>query len=370
MPGFGYKPALDGLRAFAILAVLAQHAGIPGVEGYHGVTLFFVISGYLITRLLLQERAGTGRVDLRHFYARRLARLGPALVVVVLVTWAWLALTAQPFSSYWAGIVGSLTYTTDLMQAVSGNTAVSDYFQWSWSLGVEELFYLIWPVTLLLMVRWRRFSWAAAVLVSAIAGCWVLRAFLPSNGAGHYRFYFSPDTNADALLLGTLVALLLVRYPANRMLRITGRCLGPVGLLAFIALTWPHGADALASIDKGGLGLAALASAALVFWMATSPGGWTATAFAWRPVAFLGKLSYGIYLWNLLTIFIFTAALRQQPAASWWGIGWLIALIAISYASWRFVETPLRKRWAPPPVPVPAVQAAAEPWERSLATVP
>ncbi len=205
--GFGYNPALDGLRALAIAAVVAQHAGIPGVKGYHGVTLFFVISGYLITRLLLQEHYRTGRLRLGAFYRRRFARLAPALIVAVLVTWLWLLLTAKPLASYWAGIVGSLSYTTALIQAIFGNGAVSNYYQWSWSLGVEELFYLIWPVTLLVMVRWRRFAWAVVALVTSIAGIWLLRIVLVVTGASHDRYFFSPDTNADALLLGTLLGV-------------------------------------------------------------------------------------------------------------------------------------------------------------------
>lgn len=162
----------------------------PGSERLPRVTLFFVISGYLITRLLLQEHAGSGQIDLRRFYRRRLARLGPALVVVVVVSWAWLAATNQAFSSYWAVILGSLTYTTDLMQAISGNSGVSDYYQWSWSLGVEELLYLIWPVTLLLLVKWRRFAPIAVVLLTGIV---------------------------------------LVRFPSSRVTRIIGRSVGPLG---------------------------------------------------------------------------------------------------------------------------------------------
>jgi peptidoglycan/LPS O-acetylase OafA/YrhL len=343
----GYVPALDGLRAIAILAVLAQHAGFSGVRGYHGVTLFFVISGYLITRLLLQERARTGRVDLRRFFKRRLARLGPALVLVVLVTAVWLLAIAEPFSRWWAGLVGSLTYTTDLVQAVSGNGAVGTYFQWSWSLGVEELFYLVWPAALLLMVRWRRSWWAAAALVAAVAGCWILRAALLAGGASHDRFFFAPDTNADALLLGTLVALLVVRLPHSRLLRVAGRCIGPIGLVYLVAMTWPHGIEMLALVDAGGLGQAALASAALVFWVSTSPTGWGARVLAWRPLASLGKLSYGLYLWNILTISVFATLAMQKPAASWWGLAWLGALIVISWLTWRYVETPLRKRWSP-----------------------
>jgi peptidoglycan/LPS O-acetylase OafA/YrhL len=352
-----YNPALDGLRAVAILAVLAQHAGIPGLGGYHGVTLFFVISGYLITRLLLKEHAASGRIRLGRFYRRRFARLGPALVVVVAATWVWLTVTGEPISSYWGGILGSLTYTTDLIQAVAGNGSVGQYYQWSWSLGVEELFYLVWPISLLLLLRLHRFAAAATVLVAGVVGCWALRAFLISGGMNHNRYFFAPDTNADALLLGAFLALVLVRWPNCRGLRVAGRVVGPLGLLALIALVWPHSAAAVALADKGALGQGALASAALVLWIATSPRGWMAAAFSWRPLVLVGKMSYGIYLWNLLTVLIFVSIVHSHPIRSGWGIAWFAALMGISYISWRFVETPLRKRWAP----VPALSATSSP---------
>jgi peptidoglycan/LPS O-acetylase OafA/YrhL len=342
-----YNPALDGLRAVAILAVVAQHAGIPGLSGYHGVTLFFVISGYLITRLLLHEHKASGRIRLARFYVRRFARLGPALIVVVAVTWAWVAITGEPFSSYWGGIVGSLTYTTDLIQAFSGNGSVGHYFQWSWSLGVEELFYLIWPVSLLLLVRWHRFVAATMVLLAGVVGCWVLRALLISDGVKHNRFYFAPDTNADALLLGALLALVLVRWPHSRALHIAGRIAGPLGLITLIALVLPHTGDPLVHVDEGALGQAALASTGLILWMATSQTGPTVAVFSWRPLVLVGKMSYGIYLWNLLTIFVFVTIVHLDPAGSWWGILWFATLIGVAYLSWRFIETPLRNRWAP-----------------------
>jgi peptidoglycan/LPS O-acetylase OafA/YrhL len=359
---FGYLPALDGLRALAIGAVLAQHAGIPRVSGYHGVTLFFVISGFLITSLLLRERASTGSIDLRRFYLRRFARLGPALVVVVLVTWGWLALTAEPVSSYWAGIVGSLTYTTDLLQAVTGNGGVGQYYQWSWSLGVEELFYLIWPAALLVLVKGRSIRAAVTLLIAGIAGVWALRVALVTTGTTHERYFFAPDTNADALLLGALLAFVLFRFPNHRVLRVVGRVIGPIGLVAFVALILPHLSIVPAQVDQGAFGEAALASAALVFWMATSPSGWVARLFSWKPAVLVGKLSYGLYLWNLLTIFAFTSIVGWNPTHSPWGVVWAAVLFSLAYASWRFVETPLRKRWAPP---APIVEP-----ERARASIP
>ncbi|WP_394771319.1 acyltransferase family protein [Lacisediminihabitans sp.] len=345
--GHAYNPALDGLRAVAILAVVAQHAGIPGLDGYHGVTLFFVISGYLITGLLLKEHDRSGGIRLARFYGRRFARLVPALIVVIAATCLWLAIRREPIASYWGGIIGSLTFTTDLIQPFFGNGSVGHYFQWSWSLGVEELFYLVWPMSLILLARWHRFAAAVTVLVAGVVGCWALRAFLISDGMSHNRFYFAPDTNADALLLGALLALVLVRWPRSRALRMAGRIAGPLGLLALVALVWPYSGDALVHMDKGAFGQAALASAALVLWMATSPAGRVAAILSWPPVVLVGKLSYGIYLWNLLTIFVLASIVHLSPIHSWWGVAWFASLIGVAYLSWRFVETPLRARWAP-----------------------
>ncbi|MBT1001916.1 acyltransferase [Paenarthrobacter sp. DKR-5] len=345
---FGYNPALDGLRALAVGGVVVTHAGLADLGGHHGVTVFFVISGYLITSLLLREIARDGSINLRHFYLRRFARLGPALILAVAASVAWLLATGGQFAAYWAGAVGSLTYTTDLIEAIFGNSAVSTNFSWSWSLSIEEQFYLVWPLALLLLVRLKRFRVAAALLGLGIAGAWASRLLQHLGGATHERMFYAPDSHADALLLGTLLAMVLFRFPHSRALAATARWAGPVGGVGLVLLLIvPAGLPALAAADGDGFGQSALCAAAVVLWVAARPHGMFPRVLSLKPLVFLGKLSYGLYLWNILSVVVFESVSGVHPFSSWLGLLWLAALLTVCYLSWRFVETPLRRRLSP-----------------------
>lgn len=344
---FAYNPALDGLRALAVFAVIAGHAGAQGIGGYHGVTVFFVISGYLITSLLLHEKDKWGGIALFKFYGRRLARLGPALVVVTLATMAWLLATGVPAGTWWAGTLGSLTYTTDIIEAV-GRDAVGD-FQWSWSLSVEEQFYLVWPILLLVIPTVKRWRWTVAGLTTLVAIQWAWRTAIVASDPTHERLFYAPDTHVDALIAGTIIAVFTYNVKLTGLTLLVARLAGLAGTIGLlILLAWkPGGAFQLVRFDDGGFGQSALLSAGVIFLLAVSPTGWAGKALASRPLVFLGKLSYGLYLWNWLTVVVFMAIFGVRPVVSWWGFVWLAALIAICYVSWRFVETPLRKKWAP-----------------------
>ncbi|MGO4784647.1 acyltransferase family protein [Cryobacterium sp. W22_MBD10_FK3] len=345
---FAYNTSLDGLRALAVLAVIAGHAGINGIGGYHGVTVFFVISGYLITSLLMREKDSRGSISLLKFYGRRLARLGPALVLVTLATVVWLLATGAPVATWWAGALGALTYTTDIIEAAAGNRAVGD-FQWSWSLSVEEQFYLLWPILLLLIPTAQRWRWTVAGLSLLVAIQWAWRTIIIAGDPTHERLFYAPDTHVDALIIGTIIALVTYNADLSSVMVLAARLAGLAGAVGLLVLfSWkPGGAFQLARFDEGGFGQAALLSAGVVFLLAVSPRGWAGRALAFRPLVFLGKLSYGLYLWNWLTVVVFVAIFGVRPVASPWGIVWFGVLICICYASWRFVETPLRRKWAP-----------------------
>ncbi len=157
------------------MAVVAQHFSYP-VIGFYGVSVFFVLSGYLITSLLLTEREAKGTVDMRAFYRRRFARLSPALVLAVSAILIWVVATGQPIRTWFAGALGSLSYTTDLIEVRRRckTAPVTSNFEWSWSLAVEEQFYLVWPAlilvpVLLYSVRTRRaVRYWSAVRTSAV----------------------------------------------------------------------------------------------------------------------------------------------------------------------------------------------------------
>jgi peptidoglycan/LPS O-acetylase OafA/YrhL len=327
-----YNAALDGLRALAVFAVIFGHAGIPVKGGYHGVTAFFVLSGYLITSLLVREISVSGKINVKHFYLRRLARLGPAMALVVAVSLVWLVAIAEPFENYVAGLIGTLSYTTDLILALSGSQHVGDYFTWSWSLAVEEQFYLIWPFVLLLLVRVKKVWVIGAAILVAVLGLWTLKAGLGTSPGSHERMFYSPDIHADALLLGTGIALLQYFVGNSRNVRRVSKIIGPIGLAGLIAITCvaAGGLPILSRFDAGGFSQTAIFASAVVLWLVVVPTSVPAKILGWAPIAFLGKLSYGLYLWNVLATLVYEHFTESLPFESWGGVPWLGALIGVA----------------------------------------
>ena len=343
----GYNPVLDGLRALAVVAVIGDHAGFHS-HGFHGVTVFFVLSGYLITALLIRECDRSGTVSFRRFYWRRLVRLAPALVLVVIATVCYLMAVGQSPATYWAGPVGALTSSMDLIQAIDGNAAVGIPFQWSWSLGVEEQFYLLWPIGLLIL--WRRDRrLITPLLLVLVAGAWVLRPAQIASGTPHAAVFFGPVSHYDALVLGVLVAVFRARHTpgrtGNAIIGVAG-AIGAVGLILmeFRVPTVPG----LDLIDQDGFGQAAVFATGVVLWASGPPGGAARAVLGSRPLAFVGRLSYGLYLWNILTVVLFVRLTGLHPAQSHWGLVWGAALLALCTASYLLLERPLRRRWGAP----------------------
>jgi peptidoglycan/LPS O-acetylase OafA/YrhL len=343
---FGYNPGLDGLRALSVLGVIAGHGlyAVPG--GYHGVTVFFVISGYLITSLLMAEYDRHGTIRFSHFYWRRFARLGPALILVTVVTAAWLVITRVPIGQWWGGLLGSLTYTTDIIATFFNNSAVSANYQFTWTLGIEEQFYLFWPLLLLLLLRRGRFVPTMVLLAVGVAATWVVRNWESTHGASRTALYYGPFSHVDALLLGCGIAMVLTRFPASKFLRIVARIVGPLGVVA-LAIIFFVG-HFLQWIDQ--FGLSALAAAAVVLWVAILPKDIFGRIMSLPPLAFIGRLSYSIYLWNVLLLWVFVSIVHfhLRPAQTNWGFVWVVAVFGVAYLSYRFVENPLRRKWAPP----------------------
>ena len=347
---FGYNPALDGLRAISVFGVIAGHAHFNGrLAGYHGVTVFFVISGYLITSLLTQEHAERGRIALGRFFGRRFARLAPALVFVVLVSTVWLLLIREPISTWWVGPLGALTYTMNLVQYFVGNGQVGPYFQYTWSLALEEQFYLVWPVLLVLLLKLRSSTVTLGFLGVVYAGFWVLRWFQGQSAPTHEALMYGPISHTDSLVLGCILALVLERWSGSRWLERVVVVAGPIGvvLLGWIAVA-PAGVTGFTLIDSGGFGQTALAAAAVVAWVALERSGFLARFLSLRPLVFLGKLSYGLYLWNLLGVFVFVKVAGHFPGESRFLVVWLAGLVLVAWLSYRFVENPIRLRFAPP----------------------
>jgi peptidoglycan/LPS O-acetylase OafA/YrhL len=330
----GHRPALDGLRGLAILLVLVAHFGAPakvcpGCSGNAGVTVFFTLSGFLITALLLEELAGTGAVSLRRFYVRRARRLGPALIACLLLALV-LELTTMGRVSDGDLFVGALTYTSNLLM-IDGHWGHPAFIGQMWSLAVEEQFYLVWPVIFLGLSRLPRRTAMILLGYAAMAGV-VLRHFLYWHAAsGMDRNWFGPDARSDALLIGCLLAF----YLHGRPTRTVGRVWVAAGaLLVASLLPWSINFDPERNSVLAPL-LAALAGAMLVYGAVNRPTGKVLGAPVLR---YVGARSYGLYLYHYPILAALHQIGRTPTPVTWLVAG--SASFAVAELSWRYVESP------------------------------
>lgn len=373
-------PALDGVRALAVALVLADHGGIPGMSGgFLGVDVFFVLSGFLITSLLLDELGHSGRIDLGGFWIRRARRLLPALVLMVLIV----AVGRHVFApEAVAGLRDDAVATFFWMANWIFVADKTDYFsqgappsplQHAWSLGVEEQYYILWPLLLIavavtLAARARhRGRWATlggvrlAVVVLATLGALVsaAAAIVFASDATRDRVYFGTDTRAQALLVGAAASALLVGdWPAlnrgwslirSRWGRWTARLLPVIGLIGVAAAA--HYATGSAREFRSGLLIAVAVAAVLVIApVALEQRGPVAVVLAWRPLVWLGTISYGVYLWHWPIFLVLNGERTGWTGLSLFGVR-CAATLAVSAASSWLIEQPVRK-WRPVRVPL------------------
>jgi peptidoglycan/LPS O-acetylase OafA/YrhL len=317
----GYVPALDGIRAVAIVLVLSDHLfGIPR-GGQVGVDLFFALSGFLITTLLLEERAATGTVSLRGFYARRSRRLFPALGALLTTYLLWDA--AHGVNGLANVAMGGLYFANFVEAFVSPNPVFYTGLDHLWSLAQEEQFYLVWPLVLLALAKTRRpAAWTAGIAVTMV----IYRSSLVLSGASFTRIYRGPDTRAVGLILGALLAIVLLRRPIR-----VPEWFAQLSVLAF---------GLLASVGSLGLWwwiygqpLVELACVAVVASALSAPG--LIQVLSVRPLVWLGRISYSLYLWHWP---IFWAMHGRYPL-----IALALSLVA-AWLSYRYVEQPFRRR--------------------------
>lgn len=355
MPRFA---GLDGLRAVAVGLVVIYHLfpGSPLAGGFVGVDVFFVISGFLITALLLREKDASGRIDLADFWRRRARRLLPALSLVVMscATVAWLiggdllvrlgeqVLGAATFSYNWTSIAGGTGYFAD---------ATPELFRNVWSLAVEEQFYVLWPLLLPLFLLLPRARWRAAVALAlgALSAGWM--AVLVATGADLTRAYFGTDTHAFGILLGVALAFLLQRplsSPREWMLRPRLRrgltLAGAVAAAGIVAVATIPASDTAASFP--GALLAASLLTAIVIVASVWPASRLGPALDAAPLAWVGARSYGLYLWHwpILVLLLAAAGATATAVPVWSGVAALGLTLVIAEVSYRFVETPIRRR--------------------------
>jgi peptidoglycan/LPS O-acetylase OafA/YrhL len=339
---------LDGLRAIAVIVVIIYHLGsgiLPG--GFIGVDVFFVISGFLITALLLRERERTGSVHLGRFWVRRARRLLPAIALLVIVccTAAWMiggdlliglglqALGAATFSSNWLAIAAGQSYFDESTPELLRNL---------WSLAVEEQFYLLWPLLLLLVVllprRWMR---VGVMLIAASASAVAMAVlFIPGDAT---RVYFGTDTHSFGLALGAALAFGAASVDGRARLARMVQALGWLAVAALLLSSVLLRDDASATYI-GGLPLVAVLTAVAIL-AAVQPGSRLARALDARPMAWVGERSYGLYLWHW-PVFVLTAAATTgaSPAARWLVAAVaLVVTVAAAQLSYVLVEQPVRR---------------------------
>lgn len=342
-------PALDGLRAVAVLSVVTLHAGYSWADyGYLGVDIFFVLSGFLITSILLREWHATGAVNLRTFYWRRAARLFPALAVVLLAVTVWSLTVASPFLAErnTVGILASVFYVANLVVALSPEHHLGQ-LQHTWSLAIEEQFYLLWPFVLALLLR-RGWGWqrlAALTIGGAVASA-VWRAVLWRLTLDPWRVYGGSDTRADGLLLGCALAVLVLNLPSLSTRRV-GYALLPLLGLAIMGCALVSWAEASPWewwwYARGGMAAVAVLSAAIVLLAATGSVPLLSRLLSLSPLVWVGQRSYGIYLWHYP---ILTALEREtRTFGEWERLGLVVLCIGVAALSWIVVERPIQQ-WA------------------------
>lgn len=353
----GRLPGLDGLRAFAILAVLAFHLDprwLPG--GFLGVDVFFVISGFLITTLLVREHQREGRVDLRGFWTRRARRLLPALLVLVpsVILIARLV-EADLLVGIRRQAVGALTFTSNWLEIGAG----SDYFHSTapqllmnlWSLAVEEQFYVVWPLVALALLKFAPSSRVRAGVAVALAlGSAVLMASRYDPAMGATRVYYGTDTHLMGLMLGAALAFAWAAPHRAwtstdlwQRVRVPAVAVAGVVLMGLVALL----DESTPLTFRGGILAASLATTVLVLGVIERPT--PLRSLLDLPVLrWIGERSYGLYLWHWPVILIVEAdlswATRGADNYLWSRLWCVVVTAALADLSYRFIETPVRRR--------------------------
>ena len=346
-----YLPGLDGLRAIAVIAVLLFHAGLDLRGGFLGVESFFVLSGFLITALLLAEWRADGQVNLVAFWVRRARRLLPALFLVLGTTLLYaIVFLPREVAEVRADALAALLYVMNWHLVWSSRpyfdpTVRPPLLQHLWSLAVEEQFYLLWPLLFVVGIHLLRARGLLLATLAAAAGSMALMAVLHQPGSDPSRVYYGTDTRAAGLLFGAALALVWApgQLPAETR-RGVGRLLdigGALGLAGLIAVyLWVHEQQPL--LYPGGFVLVGICSTLIIMAVTHPQSRLVPGVLGWAPLRWIGLRSYGIYLWHW-PVFQVTRSYLDLPIQGWPLLAVRFAIVAVLAAlSYRWVEIPVR----------------------------
>ncbi len=361
----GNRPALDGIRGCAIIAVIALHGGLGLPGGFLGVQVFFVLSGFMISSVLLEEVRAVQRISLPRFYARRALRLLPTFfaVLAAVAVYALAFPDRRSVDGLGGEALAATFYVANWVYASAGN--LSHLLVHTWSLSVEEQFYLLWPPVLAFLIARGVRSPSILAFTGVGIACSAGMRFLLYTPERVDRLYFGSDARIDAMLIGCALALIAYagRLPQSRLAINAIRVAGVVSILA-IAVSMRIFDRHSAVLYRSGFLLIVLGSAAVIALVIVSETGVIGKALSWRPLAGIGRMSYGLYLWHLPVFYAVAESLpdlarRYRVAIS------IVASIVIALLNRRFVEAPFlalkdrlhatpKSTVEPPVVPVPS----------------
>jgi peptidoglycan/LPS O-acetylase OafA/YrhL len=334
-----YIASLDGIRGISISIVLLSHAAVPGFHeaGGIGVDIFFVLSGYLIITVLIREYEKTGSISLTEFYRRRSLRLFPALLLMSILFFSYAAIFLPDFSARLRETVEALLYVSNWSRAFEFGT--SSFLGHTWSLGIEEQFYVLWPVVLVCLLglsRGRARAFSVALALAAAAALW--RMGLALHGASVMRLYNGFDTRCDCVLIGCALAFVVARLAP----------LWPIGAIGILITLVTYELNCFLPLMAGYTANAIFA--ALLIAGATKKDTYVSWVLSLSPLVMIGRISYGLYLFH----FPIYLVIAQQFRLGGWDLDAVALALtaAISILSYQYVERPCMQirhssAWAP-----------------------
>jgi peptidoglycan/LPS O-acetylase OafA/YrhL len=329
---FRHVPALDGVRAVAVLLVIVEHTRLGLISGgYLGVEIFFVLSGYLITSILLREQVATGRISLFNFYMRRALRILPALILLLLVYALVGSLLAIDPNVIQRDVFAAASFAANWFRAFDLKLAL--YFQHTWSLAIEEQFYLVWPALLILVFRGSMSRHLLALILACAVSVMLWRAAMYFDGASHLRIYNGFDTRADALLLGVAAAV-FQQYSASdrkdRLLDALAKFAIPLSAIFLAAAVFSISSSRWMIL--AGYSLVTLYAAIIILLICNDKVPMLSRCLEWRPLRYVGRISYGLYLWHFVVLNIMWHQLGADSLVlATLGLALTFACAALSY---------------------------------------